>query len=91
MTLFETVMEHFKKLETELRANEMTFTAFKQVQPQFAELLDASLVGARQSPALLDSMNSKYSAVLETFRKQAAEAQTAEEVLKMFEKTTRWN
>jgi hypothetical protein len=80
---FKNVWLQIKRLETELRAYELTFAAFKQVHPESSETLDASLVAARRSPALADMMRQKYDVPLEKLLQSGAEVLSMEEVSKL--------
>jgi len=78
---FKAAWMGIKGLESELRAYERAFAAFKIALPQYAQLLDDSLVAARLSPALQEMMRKKYDEVLGKFLQPGVEVLSQEEVL----------
>jgi hypothetical protein len=69
-----------EKLEIELEAHRQTLRLAKELSSQDADLLDESLILARQDPALLESMRQKYGAIREILHAEVIDALAQKEI-----------
>ena len=69
-----------RELDTEFEVHKMAFAAFKEIFPEYAERLDASLAASRQSSVLQEKLRLKYDAIREMIDRLPLDELTPEEV-----------
>ncbi|MFZ0581957.1 MAG: hypothetical protein WAN72_18515 [Candidatus Acidiferrales bacterium] len=87
--LAEALINAFKEFDTEVQALRLTLALFKELFQQFPEIaqagldaafLDAALADAKANPSLLDSMNQKWSAILDTMRTEVIDTEIQKKI-----------